>query len=138
MVHGIKERLAKSAVGKPNKGLQMRLASILSLFVAAVSLAVLVTPADAQSRRYAARDRTERITVIDENGRVRTRITVRPRSYLDGGTEVNPGERKFMDYATPTTYMNGSPYASWDPTGSKRFPLPMPHELPGWSPYSPW
>ncbi|PDT88703.1 hypothetical protein CO669_18185 [Bradyrhizobium sp. Y36] len=31
----------------------------------------------------------------------RTRIYVSTRSWLDGGTEVLPGERKFTDYATP-------------------------------------
>ena len=31
----------------------------------------------------------------------RTRIYVSKRSWLDGGTEVNPGDRKFMDYAYP-------------------------------------
>ena len=81
----------------------MRLASALALSAAAIALASLATPADAQGRRY-VRDQSERITIIDENGRARTRITVRPRSYLDGGTEVVPGERKFMDYAQAPTY----------------------------------
>lgn len=31
----------------------------------------------------------------------RTRIYVSKRSWLDGGTEVLPGERKFTDYALP-------------------------------------
>ncbi|QOZ78671.1 hypothetical protein XH83_26575 [Bradyrhizobium sp. CCBAU 53351] len=31
----------------------------------------------------------------------RTRIYVSKRSWLDGGTEVLPGERKFTDYAFP-------------------------------------
>lgn len=31
----------------------------------------------------------------------RTRIYVSKRSWLDGGTEVNPGDRKFSDYAFP-------------------------------------
>ncbi|UPK35927.1 hypothetical protein IVB18_00655 [Bradyrhizobium sp. 186] len=31
----------------------------------------------------------------------RTRIYVSKRSWLDGGTEVNPGDRKFTDYAYP-------------------------------------
>ena len=115
----------------------MRLASVLALSAAAIALASLATPADAQGRRY-VRDQSERITIIDENGRARTRITVRPRSYLDGGTEVVPGERKFTDYAYPPTYMNGSPSASWDPTGIHRFPLPMPYELPGFNPYLPY
>lgn len=112
----------------------MRLASILALSVAATTIAALASPAEAQRRVY--RDQTERITIIDENGRARTKITVRPRSYLDGGTEVIPGERKFMDYAYPPTYLSGSPSASWDPLGNHRYPLPMPFELPGYSPYS--
>jgi len=121
----------------------MRLASVLALSAAAIALASLATPADAQGRRYArdrqyAQDRSERITIIDENGRARTRITVRPRNFLDGGTEVRPGERKFSDYAFPPTYMNGSAYASWDPTGSHRAPLPRPFDLPGFNPYTPF
>ena len=117
----------------------MRFASAIAL-AAAVTATVAFTaaPADAQGRRYYRGDRTERITFIDENGRARTRITVRPRSYLDGGTEVIPGERKFMDYAQPSTYMQSSPSAAYDPTGSRRFPLPMPFDLPGYSPYSYW
>ena len=63
---------------------------------------------------------------------------MQPRSYLDGGTEVLPGERKFMDYAQAPTYMLAAPTSSWDPTGTHRFPLPMPFELPGYSPYSYW
>ena len=112
----------------------MRFAPLLALSVAAVTIGTLATPAEAQRRAYRG-DQTERITIIDENGRARTRITVKPRSYLDGGTEVLPGERKFTDYVTPPTYMGGSAYASWDPTGIHRFPLPMPFELPGYNPY---
>jgi ABC-type amino acid transport substrate-binding protein len=116
----------------------MRLLPVIALAAAAVTVALAAAPADAQSRRSSAADRSERITFIDETGRVRTKITVRPRSYLDGGTEVNPGERKFMDYAAPSTYMQGSPSAAWDPTGTHRAPLPMPGQLPGYSPYSYW
>ena len=115
----------------------MRVAPLFALSVAAVSLAALATPADAQRRVYRS-DQTERITVIDENGRARTRITVKPRSYLDGGTEVVPGERKFMDYAQAPTYGWLAPTSSWDPVGTHRYPLPMPFELPGYSPYSYW
>jgi hypothetical protein len=112
----------------------MRLASILAVSIAAVTLGTLASPAEAQRRVY--RDQTERITIIDENGRARTRITVKPRSFLDGGTEVLPGERKFMDYAQAPTYGWLAPTSSWDPLGTHRFPLPMPFELPGYSPYS--
>ena len=113
----------------------MRFVSVAALSVAVAATVVLIAPADAQSRRYYRADRSERITFIDENGRARTKITVRPRSYLDGGTEVVPGERKFTDYAFPPTYMNGSPNANWDPTGQYRYPLPMPYYLPGYNPY---
>ena len=115
----------------------MRLASVVAVSVAAVTLGALAGPAEAQRRVYRG-DQTERITIIDENGRARTRITVKPRSYLDGGTEVLPGERKFTDYAYPPTYMNGSAYAAWDPTGIHRYPLPMPGYLPGYNPYVPY
>lgn len=118
----------------------MRLVPVIALAAVAVTAAALVSPAEAQSRRNYrnASAQTERITIIDETGRVRTRITVRPRSYLDGGTQVVPGERKFMDYAAPITYLNGSPYANWDPTGIHYYPLPGAFYLPGYSPFSYW
>ena len=117
----------------------MRAAPIIALSAAAVMTVALASrAAEAQSRRsYDARN-TERITVIDENGRARTRITVRPRSYLDGGTYVFTGERKFADYAWGPTYAWSSPSSSWDPTGSHRSPLPMPFDLPGFNPYLPY
>jgi hypothetical protein len=31
-------------------------------------------------------------------------VVVVPRSFLDAGTEVLPGERKFLDYALPPTH----------------------------------
>ncbi|MGP9814356.1 hypothetical protein ACTZWT_22830 [Rhodopseudomonas sp. NSM] len=34
----------------------------------------------------------------------RTRVYVTKRSWLDGGTEVIPGDRKFSDYAFPPGY----------------------------------
>jgi len=33
-----------------------------------------------------------------------TRIFISRRSWLDGGTEVLPGDRKFTDYALPSEY----------------------------------
>ena len=41
---------------------------------------------------------------VAETSRPRTRVTVPPRSFLDSGTYVQPGERKFMDYAFPPGY----------------------------------
>ena len=37
--------------------------------------------------------------------RARSRVVVGPRSFLDSGTEVRPGERKFLDYAFPPTHL---------------------------------
>lgn len=115
----------------------MRLASIIAVAATAASALTVAGPADAQ-RRNAPADRTERVTFIDEYGRKSTRITVRPRSFLDGGTEVFPGERKFTDYVLVPGYMNASPSASWDPAGTHRSPLPMPFSLPGYQPYLPY
>ena len=48
--------------------------------------------------------------------RPRARITVAPRSFLDAGTEVLPGERKFTDYAFPPNYF---PMGTVTNTGGK-------------------
>jgi hypothetical protein len=91
---------------------------------------LLSTPADAaRKKRVAATDRTERITVIDESGRVRTRITVTPRSFLDAGTEQLPGESKSLDYAIPPAY---SPLQVLGPGRDfRRQPLLDPWDFPG-------
>jgi hypothetical protein len=36
--------------------------------------------------------------------RPRSRVVVAPRSFLNAGTKLLPGERKFLDYAFPPTY----------------------------------
>ena len=112
----------------------MRIVTVTAVAATAAVLVAVGSPADAQ-QRSGYRAQTERITIIDENGRVRTKITVRPRSYLDGGTWVLPGERKFTDYANNPTYSWSAPTSAWDPNGIHRFPLPMPFELPGFNPY---
>ena len=71
--------------------------------------------------------------------RPRARITVEPRSFLDPGTEVLPGDRKFTDYAFPA-----GPYSmplsvvqdTGGRTGWHRSPLPGPFDLP--SRYNPY
>lgn len=37
--------------------------------------------------------------------RPRSQVVVTQRSFLDAGTEVLPGERKFLDYALPPTHV---------------------------------
>jgi hypothetical protein len=109
----------------------------MRLLVAAAALTGLVvsafvtSPADAQSRkRYTSRDGHTVIVSRDENGRTRTRVVVQKRSFLDGGTEVAPGERKYRDYVEgPNGLM---PFGTINNTAfSHRSPLPGPFDLPG-------
>jgi hypothetical protein len=69
----------------------------------------------------------------------RARITVEPRSFLDAGTEVLPGERKFTDYAFPAGPYS-MPLSVVQNTGGRvgwhRSPLPGPFDLP--SRYNPY
>jgi hypothetical protein len=83
-------------------------ATKLAVLLAAVSVVAIsfdMTAANAQSRRQS-----------DDRGRAyygpngpnvsyqqgpRTRVYVTKRSWLDAGTEVLPGDRKFSDYAFP-------------------------------------
>ena len=86
----------------------------ISLSLAA-SLGV-TAPAFAQAKRPDAAEREARA-----QAQARTRVTVQKRSFLDAGTEVKPGQRKFTDYAFPPGY---SPTSSIDfTTGNVRGPL---------------
>ena len=68
----------------------------------------------------------------------RARVTVAPRSFLDAGTEVRPGDRKFTDYAFPPGNA-GIGISAVTSTGGKvgwdRSPMMQPFQLPG---YNPW
>jgi hypothetical protein len=69
----------------------------------------------------------------------RARITVEPRSFLDAGTEVLPGEQKFTDYALPAGSYS-MPLSVVQSTGGRvgwhQSPLPGPFDLP--SRYNPY
>jgi hypothetical protein len=75
-----------------------------AIAVAAAFAVFAGTLAEAQTRpRTGKRTVANGSTVFvsrDERGRTRTRIIVQKRSYLDGGTEVLPGQRKYSDYHT--------------------------------------
>ena len=92
------------------------------------------TPASAESKKKGVvakqAGRTESITIVDESGRARTRITVTPRSFLDAGTELLPGENKSFDYAVPPAY---SPLQEALGPGRNfwRQPLLNPWDFPG-------
>ena len=107
----------------------MRQKIVVGLALVAAGAAALALPAQAQTRRAPAGD-TETITVIDETGRTRTKVTVRPRSWLDPGPEVIPGSSKSMDYAMPPNYSVFYDRNNYNGTWSRN-PLPGPFDIPG-------
>jgi hypothetical protein len=120
----------------------MRL-KLFAAAVAAISASTFVFPADpagaATKRKPVVVQGAGTGTVVrmtDESGRTRTKIIIQKRSFLDAGTEVLPGERKFTDYVYPLGY---SVTGVIDNTSRwQRFPLPGPFDLPSrWNPY-PW
>ena len=78
------------------------------------SSSVAVTPADAQTQTQ--KKAAAKKVAAKKYGPVpismapppRARITVTRRSFLDAGTDVIPGDRKFTDYAIPPSYSPGS------------------------------
>jgi hypothetical protein len=89
-------------------------ASKLAMMLAAAALVALGSAsANAQSRQQQQYDKNGR-PYYGANGPnrsyqqgPRTRVYVTTRSWLDAGTEVLPGDRKFQDYAFPPD--NGYP-----------------------------
>jgi hypothetical protein len=111
----------------------MRLMPVAALSAVLLAGVATVDPAAAQSpRRYVPpASQSERITVIDENGRRTTRITVRPRSFLDPGTATRDAfQYHYHDYALPPDY-----HAYHDVNDFKgsfqRMPFPAPFDTPG-------
>jgi hypothetical protein len=98
---------------------------------AAIASATLVAvPAEAQTqpqKKYVSS--TSRTATAN---RARARVVVAPRSILDAGTEVLPGERKITDYAIPPGY---TPQGVVTNTGGRvgwhQSPLPGPFDLAG-------
>ena len=75
--------------------------------------------------------------VPDGTGRTRTIVIPRRRSYLDTGTEVSIGDRKFNDYFS---WLGGDPgrpnwWFGWDYQGHGHYPLPWGNGAPEYSPY---
>jgi hypothetical protein len=117
-----------------SKGLTAALAA-----VCAVAFALSAGPAaSAPAKKKPVADRNAGTLIVnkDESGRTRTRIVVQKRSFLDGGNEVLPGERKFTDYVYPPGY---SPTSVIDNTGGwHRSPLPGAWDLTGRNNPYPW
>ena len=83
----------------------MSLKSSIVLVAMIVVAAALASSAEAATKRKPAGQQIGPVqrtvyTRTDENGRRRTTIIVQRRSYLDPGTTVLPGQRKYSDYAT--------------------------------------
>ncbi len=78
----------------------MRRAALLAA-VAAMAIAVGSPQADAAKRKSPERAYSQRGPNVSYQSGPRTRIYVTKRSWLDAGTEVLPGDRKFLDYAVP-------------------------------------
>lgn len=109
-----------------------------ALALSLVTLPLITAPAEAQNRGRTAVNTNEAYPGASSYRRVetrrsnrRTRITVRPRSYLDAGTMVLPHSQSYLDYAVPPL---SSSYRIWDTTGSFRSPLPGTFPGSGWLP----
>ena len=102
---------------------------------------VAVTPADAQTQ-----PKTQKRVAAKKYGPVpismapppRARVTVTRRTFLDAGTHVIPGDRKFTDYAVPPTYYPGSVADNRGGMYIDQSPLPGPFTLPGRDNPWPW
>lgn len=97
----------------------LRIACLLSLAMLMTGTALAAPPSDPQPKKH----------VVTRQAAPKTRVIVEKRSFLDAGTEVLPGQRKFTDYAFPPGY---SPtgvidYTSASPVG----PLLDPFAVPG-------
>jgi len=115
-------------------------AKTLAILLATAAVAVIGfgATADAAPRRYVSNDPSYDGPPRRPENRVyqqgRTRVYVTRRSWLDAGTEVRPGERKFTDYAFPPGYSYGQQidrlYSSRRPLGDQfdtgtPFPFPL-------------
>jgi hypothetical protein len=119
---------------KPKREVNMGL-KILAAAAGAVVIGMMAfaaQPADAQqtTKKKSVTNQT-RVVVASRN-----RIRVAPRSFLDGGTEVLPGERKFLDYAFPAGEIGAPLSQVQGTTFNRETALPGPFYLP--SRRNPW
>jgi hypothetical protein len=101
--------------------------------VGLLAISISVTPADAAKRKRQYVTGSSNSVNSSYMAGPRTRIYVTKRSWLDMGTEVLPGDRKYTDYAIGPGM---APFDSPDPrTKWTRQPLPDPWDLPGYPKY---
>jgi hypothetical protein len=99
--------------------------------------AVAASPVEAQTQTQT--QVKKKYSTARTANRPRARVTVAPRSFLDAGTEVRPGDRKFTDYAFPPSGNGGIGISAVTNTGGKvgwdREPFMQPFQLPGFNPW---
>jgi hypothetical protein len=110
----------------------MRLKLFATAFAVSAAMAMLAVPADAAAKKKRVVRTVAGHTVFvsrAEDGRTRTKIIIQKRSYLDGGTEVMPGDRNDHDYAS---LPNHSAIGVLDntPFGGNQSALPGAFDLP--------
>jgi hypothetical protein len=111
-------------------GLKIWAAGLCAVGIA--TMAFSAPPAGAATKKKTVANQSQVVVA----SRARTRVRVAPRSFLDGGTEVLPGDRKFMDYALPAGEI-GAPLSQIKGTAFNReTALPGPFYLP--SRQNPW
>ena len=126
-------------------------ASKLAVLLAATAIVGLaIVPASAQSPQQTKQKRPQQQQQqYDRDGRPyygtrgpnvvyqqgpHTRVYVTTRSWLDAGTEVLPGDRKFQDYAFPPAVGYPSFARENNNRPIDRQPLNPPSDLGGWYP----
>jgi hypothetical protein len=108
----------------------MHLKSTAALCLGLVIFGLAAAPAEAQTRQRVAADGTQ-YTERGEDGRLRTRIVVQRRSFLDGGTEVLPGSKPTLTNAMPYGYSPLAATVEGTNFGRIRQPLPGPYDMLG-------
>jgi hypothetical protein len=86
---------------------------------AAAVLVIAALPAEAQSNRNGAAN--GQLPGVS-SGSPRSRVIVRPRSYLDPGREVQPYSQSYTNYL----FLGTSPYDSFGPGGNPKRNYPNP------------
>ena len=118
----------------------MRLMAVAVVAAFAVG-ALSTTHAEPRKRQGADAQPGPGATTIvsrDEQGRTRTKILVQKRSYLDGGTEVMPGDIQGQQSNFIQMYQNPTSSVS-NNTIVPNHPIPDPFFLPGKNnPYFRW
>jgi len=113
--------------------LKMLRTNVMAAALATVTVAAL---GFGVSDAYAAPKKRQTVVARDGGGvnysyrsGPRTRVFISRRSWLDGGTEVLPGDRKFTDYALAPGYHYGR---TIDRTNMGRNPLSDNYDLGGY------